>query len=536
MSTSVPAEMHPLLSKSIAVCFGLHFPQERWPELGKRIAAVAGELGYRDAAPFAARLLSQELTSEEMAAVAKSLTVGETYFFRDPQSYQALERHVLPEFIRERRCTRKELRIWSAGCSSGEEAYSIAVVVRRLIPDIHSWKVLILATDINHEMLRKAEAGAYTRWSFRNLPEPTRDLFCRRNTKGTFEVLPEYRKMVTFAHLNLASDPFPSVMNNTVAMDIIFCRNVLMYLTPETIQETISRFHEALADDGWFLSSPAEASLVDGSKFVQVNLAGTILYRKRQDSSGASGLLSGSAPFKHPDSDGEPCLAASTLTVNAPVMKPASSPPAASAPPAAPATEAGISPNEPDLYQMALVCYRHGRYAEAEQSLLKVLDSAACQPSASRLLCRVYADQGKLDAALNAVEKCLAADRLNPGAHYLKANILDEMGKTEDARASLAHALFLDPDFVLAHFALGNIALREGRRAQAEKSFENVVALSRERAREELLPESDGMTAGALLDMVASISLHLRDVNGGTAQNPYPFEWTQGNGVKKKMT
>lgn len=523
MISTIPDDLLSSLSQSVADCFGLHFPRERWSELGKRIASIAAELGYKDAAPFAARFLSDDLTSEEKAVVARRLTVGETYFFRDAQSFEVLERHVLPELIRERRGTTRRLRIWSAGCSSGEEAYSIAVVIRRLLPDLHSWNVLILATDINHQMLRKAARGVYSQWSFRTLSERSRESFCRRNSGGAFEVLPEVKEMVTFAYLNLASNHYPATLNNTAEMDIIFCRNVLMYLVPETVHETVSRFHASLADDGWFLSSAAESSLIDGSRFAPVTLDGAILYRKKECSPQAivsPSVIQDVSPFSRRSRTPSPRveLSAMDATIGMTDAAPAESKPSPS--PAMMEDERASA--DADLYQAADELYREGHYAEAEESLLRLLGLVPGHPTASGLLCRVYANQGKLDAALAAVENYLQIDPLNPGAHYLKATIFGEMGRTQDARASLSRALYLDPGFVLAHFALGNIALREGRHAQAMKSLENVVALSQGRPREELLPESEGMTAGALLDMVAAIHSNLRDGAAGSTQKPDP--------------
>lgn len=519
MIPTIPDDLLCSLSQSIADCFGLHFPRERWSELGKRIASIAAELGYKDAVPFAARFLSDDLTSEEKAVVARRLTVGETYFFRDPQSFEVLERHVLPELIRERRGTTRRLRIWSAGCSSGEEAYSIAVVIRRLLPDLHSWNVLILATDINHQMLRKASRGVYSQWSFRTLSERSRESFCRRNSGGSFEILPEVREMVTFAYLNLASNHYPATLNNTAEMDIIFCRNVLMYLVPETVHETVSRFHASLADDGWFLSSAAESSLIDGSRFAPVTLNGAILYRKKEHSPPAPippSAIQDLPPFPRTGRPPSPQVPLPTMDA---IMSMTGAAPAESW---ASLSLAGVEDEraaaDADLYRTAVDLYREGRYAGAEESLLRLLALVPGHPTASGLLCRVYADQRKLDAALAAVENYLQIDPLNPGAHYLKATILDEMGRTQDARASLSRALYLDPGFVLAHFTLGNIALREGRHAQAMKSFENVVALSRGRPREELLPESEGMTAGALLDMVAAIRSNLLDGSAESRQ------------------
>lgn len=506
MNKAIPPDLLARLSDSIAARFGLHFPTGRLSELAVRFSAAAADLGFSDPTSLIGELFSSTLTEEQSAIIARHLTVGETYFFREPGSFEALENHVLPELIVLRRQSSQRLRIWCAGCSTGEEAYSVAALLRKLIPDIGRWNIEILATDINPLSLQKAIKGVYTQWSFRNVPEDLRRTFCRRTGKGEFEVLPEIRNMVTFARHNLVSDKRPSSMSCVAAVDMIFCRNVLMYFVPDAIRKAVSGFHRSLNEEGWLLLSPAESSLADGCGFSPVSFPGAVLYRKTSASPAALRLIPESLPPVCSVTRYEPPLPGATVDARSLLPPlPVSFQWKEIAPeiPEAPKTDARTE--EPDLYPAALGLYRESRLQDAEETLLRLISSIPDHPAARALIARIYANQGKLQAALESAEEALRLDRLKPGAHYLMATILDEMDRTDEARSSLERALYLDPDFIVAHFALGNIALREGRQAEAKKRFDIVALLSGRRLPDEPIPESDGMTAGSIAKIVASL-------------------------------
>ncbi|MDE2258962.1 MAG: protein-glutamate O-methyltransferase CheR, partial [Betaproteobacteria bacterium] len=219
------------LSDFLESHIGLHFPKERWRDLERGIAAASRESGHLQTETFVDWLLSAPLTRTQIEGLASHLTVGETYFFREKRSLEIFEEQILPELVRARGETERHLRIWSAGCCTGEEPYSIAMLLDRLIPDLKKWNVTILATDINPQFLRKAVLGVYGEWSFRNMPSWLKEQYFKRRENGRFEIQPRIRKMVTFSYLNLAEDAYPSLVNNTNAMDVIFCRNVLMYFS-----------------------------------------------------------------------------------------------------------------------------------------------------------------------------------------------------------------------------------------------------------------------------------------------------------------
>ncbi len=170
MPTSVSDATLEQLSELVAEQMGLYFPKERWHDFERGIRSAAKEFGFKDSESCLQHLLSSSLSKSQIEILASHLTIGETYFFREKKSFEALEEHILPELIRSRSGKEKRLRIWSAGCCTGEEPYSIAISIHKLLPDWKDWNITILATDINPNFLRKASQAEYTEWSFRGTP------------------------------------------------------------------------------------------------------------------------------------------------------------------------------------------------------------------------------------------------------------------------------------------------------------------------------------------------------------------------------
>lgn len=285
MGSSLPDPLLSSLSTFVAARLGLSFPRQRWCDLERAVGSAAREFQFADTELCVRWLLSSALTKNQLERLASHLTIGETYFFREQASFAALEHHILRELLRSRGRTGRRLRIWSAGCSTGEEAYSIAIALNKTLPDCRDWNITILATDINPHFLRKASRGIYDAWSFRHgLPALQEESF-RRREDGRFEIAPHIKALVTFASLNLADDSYPSAAGNTSAMDIVFCRNVLMYFEPDRAKAMIQKLCRALREGGWLLVSPVETPLVGLPELVPVRLANMMLFRKasRQD-------------------------------------------------------------------------------------------------------------------------------------------------------------------------------------------------------------------------------------------------------------
>jgi chemotaxis protein methyltransferase CheR len=484
-------------SDFVAARLGLHFPPARWLELERKISLAARELGFADSAAFIQSLASPALTRAQVEILASHLTIGETYFFRENRAMEFFAEQILPELIHSRRGTDPRLRIWSAGCCTGEEPYSIAIALSQALPDLRDWHITVLATDINPQFLQKAVAGVYSEWSFRGVPAWIQERYFRkRNQDGRFEILPAIRKMVTFAQLNLAKDAYPSLTNNTNAMDVIFCRNVLMYLVPERARQVVQNLHRSLVEGGWLIVSPTEASSELFSQFVTVNRPRAILYKK--DSRKSPGLAA--FPSQQPSAD--------SLTPQAPPLEPVAKPGLKAMLPRAGQRES-TAELQPSLYQEVLALYAQGQYGQIVEHVARFLPGQE-ESALMTLLARAYANQGQLKQALAWCDRAIAADKLDPSLHYLRATILQEQNQIDEAVASLKRALYLDPNFVLAYVAMGNLALRQENLREAAKSFDNALSLLSAYRPEDMLPESEGITAGRLREVI-QFSLHSRE-------------------------
>jgi chemotaxis protein methyltransferase CheR len=266
---------------------GLDYPERKRADLAHGLRQTLAASKHPD---LAALYEDAAAGGPGWEAIVAHLTVGETYFFRNAPQFEALRQHILPELIQRRQATR-HLRIWSAGCATGEEPYSIAMTLTDLLPVDELWQASILATDINPLFLARARDGLYSNWSFRETPDAVRERFFTPE-QNRWRLHPAIRQMVTFARLNLAEPCFPAILNGTYAQDIILCRNVTIYFDEATTRQLIERFHGALLPGGWLIVGHAEPQ---ASAFPQLelhNFPQTVVYRKRLDAPVFSPLAS----------------------------------------------------------------------------------------------------------------------------------------------------------------------------------------------------------------------------------------------------
>ncbi len=474
------------VSQVIADAMGLHFPRDRWSDLQRGLTGVAEELGFADVAACAESLLAAPLTKAQMQVLAHHLTIGETYFFREKRTFEVLTTQVLPPLLEARRRGERRLRLWSAACCTGEEAYSLAILLQQMIPDLADWRVSILATDINARFLRKGTAGIYGEWSFRDAPAGFKERYFTRTEDGRYQVVPEIRRMVTFAALNLVEDGYPSLATDTNAMDLIFCRNVLMYFAPARAMRVLGNLHHALVDGGWLAVGPSEVpqALVPG--FASRNFPGVILHQKESAAASVQ-------PSPRAKSRIDPARFESAPPPIQSVTRRSAAKPAPMLEP-------------PSVYEPARSLYEQGRYAETVETLLAAGAAATPGPRELHLLARATANQGKLADALAWCDRAIVADKMDPAGHYLRATVRLEQGHTADARTSLQRAIYLAPVFVLAHFALGNLARADGKAEEAARHFSNAQQQLARLKADDVLPESDGLTVARLAEIITTLT------------------------------
>ncbi len=507
---TIPDPMLQQMSERIERTTGLHFPPARFADLERGLAQAAREAGYRDARAYAESLLSRDLRVADLEALAGSLTIGETHFFRDVRAAEFLEATLLPDLIAGARSRNRRLRIWSAGCASGEEAYSIAILLHRIIPDLSDWHITILGTDINPRVLVRAAAGIYTEWSFRDTPAWVKPRYFIAAPGGRYELRPWLKRMVGFACLNLVDDVYPSVLNNTNAMDLIVCRNVLLYFALTRIPQVVQRFHRALVDGGLLVLGAVEASQMKLPEFASVPAQGLALYRKNgAATSRTPARIDERMPLDHPVTPPP----AAVRVAPAPQERFPSLPVASAASPASPRLVGTVSANvssHRSTYAEANDLYVAGRYRDARATLLAGTDADA---QSAMLLAQCHANLGELAEALVCCERALATTKTDPALHFLRAGILQELERDEEALLALRSVLFLDSRHVLAHFTAANLHRRCNRMSAAAKHFANVRQLLANRGDSEELPQSGGLTVGRL-NAILTATAQLADERG----------------------
>jgi len=464
--------MTSILSKSQLLEFGafvesrigLHLPAGRVADLERGLLAAAREMGWTDPVAFTRHLMASPATEELEHLLAAHLTVGETYFYRDPRAFEVFETEVLPQLVRERADGSRRLRIWSAACCTGEEPYSIAMAVRNVLGEESGWQVKILATDLNPRFMQKAAQGVYGRWSFRTLPEAMRGRYFHKHAPERWRIDDRIKHDVTFGGLNLLDDTFPSAASDTQGLDVIFCRNVLMYFSRETASKVIAKLRQCLVPGGWLFTGATDAPRDCFAGFAANESEGTIIYRRSEEVASVS---------KREDAVGVAERWELTLVRSA----------------VAPANEQKVEP---------------AQEAPSPRDIAPLVAELPVSSTEMRNLARKLADSGKFDEALNAIDQAIERGKLDAVAHYLRGAILHEQGREGEAAVALHRALYLEPGFVLAHVTLGNLMRRGGKEKAARRCFDNARELLSREDRDAVLPESDGITAGRLLHMIAT--------------------------------
>jgi chemotaxis protein methyltransferase CheR len=237
---------------------GIEMPEGRRADLERAAAQGLASTGAADADELVEMLESPSRAQPALRAMLPALTVGETHFFRNRPQMEALAREVLPAIIARRRSERR-LRIWSAGCATGEEPYSVAMLIDGLLADRRDWDVRIVGTDLNPEALERARLGVYGSWSFREVPEPMMRTHFEPSASGKLELSPAIREMVSFSPLNIVTADYGALPLALTDLDLILCRNVLIYFRPEVVARrgAATRGGSSSPGDGswWVMSS-----------------------------------------------------------------------------------------------------------------------------------------------------------------------------------------------------------------------------------------------------------------------------------------
>jgi chemotaxis protein methyltransferase CheR len=416
---------------------GLVFGPQRRAEAEAAITRAMERSGSTD---LAAYLLLVRCDHAALDGLLDELAVGETHFMRDPDQMDLVRRELLPA-LKLRGDAGGTPRVWSAGCATGEEAYSLAI----LLEEEGVEGAVVLGTDLSAAALKKARAGSYSDWSMRGVSgQFLQDYF--RQGRGRRILIDRIRSTVRFERLNLAGREDYATAG-AFGMDLILCRNVLLYFNHQTAGQIAARLFACLAEGGVLLTAGADPRLAEYAPFeVEATRVG-LVYRRPRAAPARRGrariALAAPPPWR---------------LVDAPGVAERKDPAPAKAPPSAP----------PDL----------GR-----EAFRRVMGHANAK--------------GALEAERIA-QAALRRHPLDAPLHYLRAALLLSLDRDEEAEELAQRALYLDPTLAVAHFLFGTILRKRGARADALRAFRNVRDLCGDRPADEEVPAGAGERAGAL--------------------------------------
>lgn len=423
---------------------GLVIGEARRDAFAEALGRAMREARVRDPVVYLADLAAVPALLD---ALVGAVTVGETYFFREPQQFDVLREQILPELLA-RRPADRPLRIWSAGCATGEEPYSIAIL-------LHELGVLararILATDISRPALAQARRARYGRWSFRGVRD---DVVARHFTRDAdrYDLVSEIRSAVEFRYLNLAQPTYPSAECGIVDLDLIVCRNVLIYLGGEAIGQVTGRLVAALIEDGWLLLGASDPAIGGVAGCDVVMTPAGLVYRRSA----------------------------------APAAEPVC-PPVGRRPAAVPAARVEAAPRPVPLERRPMpVAPKPVPVAPATDGIAEV---------------RALAGRGELVEAERECVRALERDGVSAELHVLHAQLLTEARRYEAAVVAARRALYLDRSLTVAHLALGAALAGRRDRAGARRAFATAARLLAAVPEAAEVSASGGEPAGRLLEL-----------------------------------
>jgi chemotaxis protein methyltransferase CheR len=411
-------------------------------------------------------LLGRPGSGEELQALLNEVTIQETHFFRNPPQFRALRQHVLPQLIRRAAASgTRRLRIWSAGCSTGEEPYSVAMLLRELLPSTEGWDVKVVATDVSTRALAAARAGRYGRRALLAAdPDDVARWFVRDGED--YVVRPDVRELVEFRHHNLVTEPAPFPAGEPI--DLLLCRNVTIYFSRETTRRLMTQFHESLSDGGYLFLGHSETLWQINDTFRLVTLGDAFVYRRDVPADAGVAERRTVLPDRRTGDDGLPDLGDRRLLKGdrRSAWEVLTRPRALPFPRAARGTVLE-RPAESDAVDPVRAALRSGAYEEA---------------------------------AAHAVTAA-AADPMRADAHYLHGLALANLGRDAEALVELRKAVYVDPLAGFAHFLLAGVLSRLGDAPGAARSYRAAAETLGRTSDDEVAAELGGRSVGELVEM-----------------------------------
>lgn len=461
---------------------GLKVTPDGYNGLRLALQARMPAVGIDDAHEYVRRL--KQLAGEhELRALLPLVTVGKTEFFRDSRQFAAFENEVFPELLKHARREGRPVRAWSAGCATGEEPYSIAMVGldRGALPsELDCW-----ATDLNPAAVENAARGRYAIRRLLGVSEPRLARYFTLSD-GAYEVAPQLREMVRFDGHNLAAPIWPQVQPQS--KDVIFCRNVIIYFDQPTILGVMDRFYESLRPGGWLFLGYSESLFRVPTRFEMVEVGGVFIYRRGLKRPAATATTL-SAP-KPPPQQPQPAAARPNPT---PTSLPPAPRPEVKAPPplvvglrqptsavitpspALKELQQGVAATPVQRLSTIVADIERGDFPRALRLAHALTEDEPDDLAARVTLGNVHALMGNIEEAREAYQAALQREPLSVEARLYLGLAAVQADEPETARQEFTRALFLEPTLVLGHYLLGQVHERRGDPEAARRSYRNAI-------------------------------------------------------------
>ena len=419
----------------------------------------------------------------EWKKLVSFLTVGESYFFRDSDQFTLLRDQILPELI-SRHQRQRSLNIWSAGCSTGEEAYSLAMVIDELLPERQDWKIAILGTDINEEAIEKAKSGVFGAWSFRRVSPDVKKRYFSPISQG-WQLDERIRLMVDFRVENLL-DTHSGLGHAKTPMDLIVCRNVFIYFNREAITRALNTLCRVLGEEGYLVTGHGELlgqSPVGKGLRVIVHPE-SVLYQKMSRVQAASRQHLFEARVQRPP-----------LPVSRPfhrARRPFTASPAQRPKPVADRT----NPNAGSVLESP---FRDGQYLAVIETGQRLIKEDPRNFEAYSFMARSYANLGLYEEATEMCRKMLELHAESVIAYLLLAHIAEARENYEEAKKLLKKVIYLEPKYVAAYIELSGIYDREHDNLRAETMRRSALELLKSLPTDAMIQPYEEVTAKELI-------------------------------------
>jgi chemotaxis protein methyltransferase CheR len=450
---------------------GIYLEESKLDSLRISLVSRATRHDFTDYDEYYRLLVTSE---EEFKELMNLVTINETSFFRFPAQFDAFRDTVIPEIIDQKSKISRSFRVWSAGCSTGEEPYTIAMTLLDSVVEGAGYRCEVLGTDVSTSALDRAKAGVYRARALTNLsPDVLQRWF--EPVDGGHRPVQRVRDIVSFSYHNLVTEPYPLAL--LANWDVIFCRNVTIYFRTESTRRIVDNFYESLNPGGYLFIGHSETLSTISDRFEPVEIGGVFLYQKPRARRMHSfdDLVTRRAKYAGRSASAEPKSASDRTppSARARVSRPDRATEHTSATPEP--AQAEVPETADDLVARALAMLEAGRPADAQVLAERALTLSPNDVEATLVRAYAYADAGDFSAAMAEATAALAIDPLFAPARYTLGIIYQRLGDTNAALGEFKRTIYIDHEFVLAHFNAANIYRARGAMRDACREYENAL-------------------------------------------------------------